>query len=325
MNKRLLFIPVTLCCLSSFAQVEIDNPIEMTGGTGQRKVTNLESPTQSTDAANKHYVDSLVTANAGGVTLDFTFTASASSVSGGSSNNNTPAITLTATAFAGTITPINVSVSGVPAGASYTLTPSAGYPVPALSMSLVFNITSVSPGSYPITVTATGGITPKVLNLTLVILAKRVFVTSTTQTGNFGGLSGADALCQTRANAAGLGSTWKAWLSTSSVNAKDRIADATYVRLDGVVVASNKADLIDGSITNAISIDEFGANNTFPGVWTGTNTAGTVDGSLHCSSWSSTGSSGMLGRANQSDYRWTAECCGGVGCSNNYRLYCFEQ
>ena len=42
--------------------------------------------------------------------------------------------------------------------------------------------------------------------------------------GNLGGLDGADAHCQKLAEAAGAGDkTWRAYLSTSSVNARDRI------------------------------------------------------------------------------------------------------
>ncbi len=121
--------------VASHGQIEVDKRIELTGSGTDAKITGIKHVSDDEDAVNKKYVDSLVTANSGGgVDLDFTFTASANSVSGGSSNNNTPAITLTATAFAGTITPINVVVTGMPSGVSYTLTPSAGYPVPSLNM-----------------------------------------------------------------------------------------------------------------------------------------------------------------------------------------------
>jgi hypothetical protein len=54
-------------------------------------------------------------------------------------------------------------------------------------------------------------------------LTKRVFITSTIYKGNLGGLSEGDAKCQARADAVGLGGTWKAILSTSTVPAKSRI------------------------------------------------------------------------------------------------------
>src|SRR5207248_2675590 len=47
----------------------------------------------------------------------------------------------------------------------------------------------------------------------VVMVNKRVFVTSVMYDGNLGGLAGADAKCQARATAASLSGTYKAWLS----------------------------------------------------------------------------------------------------------------
>lgn len=48
------------------AQVQIDKHIELTGGTGDRMLTNLEAPVNGTDAVNKDYVDNAVAATGGG-------------------------------------------------------------------------------------------------------------------------------------------------------------------------------------------------------------------------------------------------------------------
>jgi hypothetical protein len=72
------------------------------------------------------------------------------------------------------------------------------------------------------------------------------------QTGNLGGLAGADQLCQTQAQ--GLGGAnaarkWAAYLSqeqrgnTPRVNARDRIGPGPWFNVKGVLVASNVADL----------------------------------------------------------------------------------
>src|SRR5262245_23472284 len=50
------------------------------------------------------------------------------------------------------------------------------------------------------------------------------FVTRGVYSGALGGLSGADGICQTAAISAGLPGTFVAWLSTSTVNARDRFA-----------------------------------------------------------------------------------------------------
>ena len=75
------------------------------------------------------------------------------------------------------------------------------------------------------------------------------FVTSTGsgKGADFGGLAGADRLCQTLAAAVGAGGkTWRAYLSTQgagAVNAKDRIGDGPWQNAKGVVVAKNGAEL----------------------------------------------------------------------------------
>lgn len=79
------------------------------------------------------------------------------------------------------------------------------------------------------------------------------FITSTDsgKGADFGGIAGADALCQKLANEAGAGGrrTWRAYLSTqtvpgtSAVNARDRIGKGPWVNAKGVVIASSVAEL----------------------------------------------------------------------------------
>src|SRR5262249_23852873 len=83
---------------------------------------------------------------------------------------------------------------------------------------------------------------------------KLVFVSSTTYTGNLGGLSGADAKCQSLATSAGHTGTFKAWLSDDLVDAKSRLTHAMmpYVLVDGTIVATGFNDLTSGTLRHAI-------------------------------------------------------------------------
>lgn len=47
-------------------QVQMDKPIELTGGSGDRAIRYLEAPVSGTDAVNKDYVDNAVAATGGG-------------------------------------------------------------------------------------------------------------------------------------------------------------------------------------------------------------------------------------------------------------------
>ncbi|HYD76910.1 MAG TPA: hypothetical protein VEC03_12720 [Ramlibacter sp.] len=97
------------------------------------------------------------------------------------------------------------------------------------------------------------------------------FVTSTNpgKGGDLGGLAGADAHCQSLAQAASAGGkTWRAYLSTQApalsdpnfVNARDRIGKGPWRNAKGVVVATSVDDLHSGNnrISKETALDERG-------------------------------------------------------------------
>jgi hypothetical protein len=163
---------------------------------------------------------------------------------------------------------------------------------------------------------------------------KHVFATSTAGTGNLStwadaggqtGLAAGDKICQARATAAGLANptTYKAWLSTFSINAVDRLTSVgPWVRLDGVVIADSKADLTDGVLFTAVTFNEYGVgNDTF--LYTGTAATGLSSG-FTCVNWTSAGAGDAAhkGRQDFATSRWTDD--GTMACSTSGRLICFE-
>lgn len=128
---------------------------------------------------------------------------------------------------------------------------------------------------------------------------------------NFGGLEGADAICQRLATSAGAGAkTWRAYLSQQAVggkpavNAKDRIGNGPWVNARGVTIAANVADLHDPAKAN-INV-ETGLTETgrmvmsrlfvvnYHDILTGTQADGTAfpaDKDMTCNNWTS-GSTG---------------------------------
>jgi hypothetical protein len=156
---------------------------------------------------------------------------------------------------------------------------------------------------------------------------RRVFVTSTTFDGTFGGLAAADAECQARADSASLGGVWVAWLSTiAGQSAATHLVHSTdpYRLVGGGQIAADWDDLVDGSIDVPIDHDETGAqvSNETLRVWTGTD----VDGSVFspcCDDWTNEGTGSITGDTSATDDSWTF--IGGQLCSNLGHLYCFEQ
>ncbi len=157
---------------------------------------------------------------------------------------------------------------------------------------------------------------------------RRIFVTSTSYSGNLGGLSGADSLCQTRANAVSLGGTWKAWLSDETTNASDRLYHDTvaYVNMNNDKVANNWTDLTDGSLTSAIQYNESGVS-TAGQAWTGSYSDGTKYFSQDCTAWTSTtgtgGDAGLSGIVTSTTGSWSYN--GTNSCNTSLPLYCVEQ
>ncbi len=86
----------------------------------------------------------------------------------------------------------------------------------------------------------------------------RGFLTSTTQDGDLGGLSGADATCQSLATSAGLPGTYRAWLSDDAQSPSTRFSRSSgpYQLLNGVTIANSWTDLTDGTLAASIALDE---------------------------------------------------------------------
>jgi hypothetical protein len=132
------------------------------------------------------------------------------------------------------------------------------------------------------------------------------FVTSdTSETGNLGGLTGADERCRDLAQAAGLGDhTWRAYLSTTTENAKARIGEGPWVNAKGDTVAMNLTELHALKGNAQLFVDETGM--PIDGQWnessgadnhhdilTGSSPAGELVAGKNCMDWTSSDASLM--------------------------------
>jgi cysteine-rich repeat protein len=161
--------------------------------------------------------------------------------------------------------------------------------------------------------------------------ALRVFVSSATWKGDLGGLAGADAKCQALALDAMLGGVWMAWLSDDDAGPADRFTtkggSMPYVLVDGVQIADDWADLVDGDLDGPIHRTETGAmSGGSIQVWTNTDIAGNPSSiDKFCADWSDPGggASGDFGDRTVQDGNWTKK--GSGGCNTACHLYCFEQ
>jgi hypothetical protein len=185
-------------------------------------------------------------------------------------------------------------------------------------------VTSPCPGNTMIV-----GFTPTVPARALCgyIDGKIVFLTSQQYSGNLGGLSGADAICQNLANTANLAGTYRAWLSddtTFSPSTRFVQSPLPYKRVDGALVANSYASLLSTGVKVQPRVTEQNFEVTANSyVWTGTNSGTGTSSGATCTGWTLTNSTGSV----SANYNWATSNCGGgnCGCDLTAYLYCFQQ
>jgi hypothetical protein len=163
--------------------------------------------------------------------------------------------------------------------------------------------------------------------------ACRVFISSVGSTGSLGGLTGADAFCQSRATAADLPGAYMAWLSDTTGSPSTRFTKATvpYVLVNGTTVAANWTALTSGTLAHAIDLSETGGPPGHTQVWSHTLLDGTAGGFQpegHCENWTSSSPAptpgGNTGLSTATTDSWTR--FSNHTCSDDFRrLYCFQQ
>ena len=149
-----------------------------------------------------------------------------------------------------------------------------------------------------------------------------VFVSSASNVANYGGVVGADAVCNQLAIAGGLSGKWVAWMSTKDgAVAIDRVTSpGPWLLTTGELVASTKTKLVSGTLEHAIDHDEKKTPVAASAVWTGTGPDG-VYLTNDCDDWT-TGSKGRTGVTTGVDGTWTSANVD--DCTDVRRLYCFQ-
>ncbi len=118
---------------------------------------------------------------------------------------------------------------------------------------------------------------------------------------DLGGLAGADAQCQSLADAVGAGDkTWRAYMSASTagseseINARDRIGQGPWNNVDGALIAESVEDLHSDSadISEETALTETGEQPTRHDMLTGSQLDGTAfppGENRTCQNWTSSG------------------------------------
>jgi hypothetical protein len=142
-------------------------------------------------------------------------------------------------------------------------------------------------------------------------------------------LTGADSICQSLANAAGLGeSNWTALLSDGSTSANQRVSVASQVRnMNGDIVFDNISKpmwQIMGQMGGSFQFDENGNDIGNRAAWTNTTGLGDSLGSNHCSNWTTNKGTyyGSSGHAHVSSDFWINAT--NSTCNELQSLYCIE-
>lgn len=239
-------------------------------------------------------------------------------------------------------------------------------PGESCTVTVTFQPTAAGPASETLTIPSNDPSMPRVdvdLSGNGTAAVHRMFVTSVSGTADLSswadaggqtGLAAGDAICQARADAAGLGGTFRAWLSDADNEAYCRISGfegkkadkcgqaalptvaGPWIRTDGYPFAAKLVQMTSDSLVyTPARFDEFG-NELPEGLWnrvyfTGTNEDGTVaagpnNGDRTCAGWTTTTTdpatsdpSARLGDSDDTLWWWYIS-----GCSSSARLLCLE-
>lgn len=194
-----------------------------------------------------------------------------------------------------------------------------------------------STGGTATTITAgTGGVPPVLEKFSFFVTSQNAMVTLSQSPNGFGGdlrhgeatgLAGADKICSEIAETSMAGAStkvWRAFLSTTTVNARDRVGPGPWYDRTGRLVAATLANLLADRPSNAdpaIRLDlpnEFGIPNHQPDaaqpavvnghVLTGSNAAGTLFGATAtCLDWTSNAADNAATGRPQTGFSWAAQ------------------
>lgn len=174
-----------------------------------------------------------------------------------------------------------------------------------------------------------------------------VFTTKASFKGDLGGISGADAKCNTYAKAAGLTGKFQAWLSDSKTDAISRVPNAGPWRIldkEGKQseIAFDNKEAWEGYPKVNVNNTEFGktlsqlstsTTTEIPYTWTGTQLGGKKKG-CHCADWTSAANftencpgsdyGGLIGsrEARKNDQEWTDY--GSNPCNAESGILCYQ-
>lgn len=169
-----------------------------------------------------------------------------------------------------------------------------------------------------------------------------IFVTSTVHDCALGGLTGADAICQARAQAANLPGTYKAWLADANGSPATRMTHhvGIYQLVTGAAIAQGWNDLTDGNLASKIDRTEGGVelggvlcDATQPTchficeggeVWSNVDGAGNRRNVDDCAGWTTPGSA-TAGNDGKVDVTWTAGDCTHIDPSSALPIFCVQQ
>jgi len=218
---------------------------------------------------------------------------------------------------------VTVTGSGFKPGLSVSFGSESPVPQNLTPTSFQVTVGPQTPAQVTVTASYPSGNQATALFAFTAVPPRIVFVTSLNFDANLGGLTGADAECNTLASAASLPGSYLAWLGDGTNDPWTRFPKHfPYQRVDGQLVATSFLDLRNNGPNVWINLDENGVARAGT-VWTGVGANGQSTGK-DCSDWTATTTPPT---ATVGTVGLTSPLFGVQGCDPppDRALYCFQQ